>query len=224
VPSIFWISLALLWALVLIQGFALLEMVRQVVDLRQVTEVLRGPRMLPNTVPMGATLPSGPLLRQAHTGAEVDWSTTLGEEATALVLLHPGCGTCHTVAGELRRVAGSQRPAVRIVPLVTAYSAETADEFIKTTNLPVEITLVEIQGSEDSAKPFAKAINLNRKPAVVALIGSRIAGAASVLNGDQVDKFLKEVVSGGGEEGATSTHRFDVATEEATYREVIENV
>jgi hypothetical protein len=120
----------------------------------------------------------------------------LGEEATVLVLLHPGCGTCHTVAGELGRVAGAQGPAVRVIPVVTAYSTEAADEFLKTTNLPLELALVEVQQFEDTDEPFAKTLNLNKKPAAVGLRGSRIAGAASVLNGDQVDKLLQDLLSG----------------------------
>lgn len=190
---IFWLSFALLWVLVLIQGLALLEVVRQLVDLRQGAEVVRGPQLLPDTVTIGASLPSAQSLRWAETGLQVDWSTTLGEEATALVMLHPGCATCYTVGSDLRRIAEAQRPGVKVIPVISAHSAERAHEFIRNTKLPIQIALIEIPLPEDGGEVFARALNVNRKPAVIAVRGSRIAAAATVMNGDQVDTLLKDV-------------------------------
>ncbi len=199
-PTIFWLAFAVLWILVLIQGFALLEMVRQLVDIRQGTETLRGPQLLPDTVPIGATLPSAPSLRWAQTGAQVDWSSALGEVATALVLLHPGCATCYTVARGLRTFSGPQRPGVKILPIVTAYSPERALEFITETKLPVDATLVEAPSAEDGSEPFGKALNLNKKPAAITLRGARIVAAASVLNGQHVEMLLEDVLEGNEQE------------------------
>jgi len=191
---IFWLSFAFLWGLVVVQGLALLEMVRQVVDLRRGADVAKGPRLLPDTVAIGASLPSAQSLRWAETGERVDWSTTLGEEATAIVLLHHGCASCYTVAGDLSRVAEAQAPGIRIIPVITAYSLDRAHEFIRTTKLPIQSALIEIPSPDDGGEVFARALNVNRKPAAVALRGPRIAAAATVLNGEQVATLLREVL------------------------------
>jgi hypothetical protein len=195
-PAIFWLAFAVLWILVLIQGFALLEMIRQLVDIRQGTETLVGPQLLPDTVPIGENLPSAPSLQWAQTGAQVDWSTALGEVATALVLLHPGCATCYTVARGLRVRGGHQRLGVKVFAIVTAYSPERAQEFITETKLPVDATLVEGPSPENGSDPFAKTLNLNRKPAAVTLRGTRIVAAATVLSGKHVEMLLDDVLEG----------------------------
>jgi hypothetical protein len=191
--TIFWLSYAVLWTVVLVQGFALLEIVRQLTDLRQRDEVPRGPRLLPNTVSVGATLPTPSALHWAETGERVEWSSALGEVASAVVLLHPGCATCYGVASELRRVADGQGPGINIIPVVSAYSEDGAQEFIANTSLPTRLCLIEISG--DSGETFARALNVNRKPAAVVLKGSLIAAAATVLNGEHVETLLKDVLS-----------------------------
>jgi hypothetical protein len=193
-PSIFWLAFAVLWALVLIQGFALLEMVRQIVDIRQNTETIQGPQLLPNTVPIGAELPNIPTVRWAGTGVQVDWSSALGEVATALVLLHPGCATCYTVARGLGKARDSERSGVRVLPIVTAYTPERADEFIAETKLSPEATLVESPSAELGSEPFGKLLNVDKKPAAITLRGTRIVAAATVLTGQHVEMLLEDVL------------------------------
>jgi hypothetical protein len=192
-PLLFWLAFAILWIIVLIQGFAFLEVVRQLADIREGTDSLRGPRLLPDTVSVGEELPIPESLRHADTGDPVEWPSIIGREATALVLLHPGCATCYTVSRDVRRVANSQRTGRKVIPIVSAYSPERAEDFIRETLLPKESVLVEVASGEDNDR-FAKALNVNRKPAAVVLRGSKIAAAATVLNGDHLDILLDSVL------------------------------
>lgn len=187
--SAFWLAFGLLWVLVAIQGFAFLELVRQVADLRQGTEA-QGPRLLSDAIPVGSPLPNPPVsLRSMQTREPISWAQVLGDAATALVFLHPSCATCYTVASDLRRVMNVQDTGVKIVPVLTARSPERALEFVQSTKLPTEFGLVDEDG-----EGLAKALSLNRKPAVVAIRGSKIAAVATVVKGDHIKMLLDDVL------------------------------
>ncbi len=189
-PAIFWIGFALLWVLVLVQGFALLEVIRQLVELREATARQPGSRAPAETVPIGEQLPPAPAsLRWASSGEAVDWSDVLGERATALVFLSPGCGSCRTVAGDISSAVARLESGVRIVPVVAARSPDHMSEFVAATGLPAEPLLLE-----NGAEQLARSLNVNRKPVAVILRGTRIRVAAIALSGDHIGGLLAEAL------------------------------
>jgi hypothetical protein len=192
VSDLSWLALALLAAIVLVQGFALLELIRQVVDLRGERAETQDPKWLPESVPVGSTLPDRPAgLRWAISPQPVDWSKVLGSAATALVFLHTSCSTCYLVASELRRAIKSTPPDWAIVPILLSSSRERAERFLDDAHLPNEITLVDDSGQD----VLARAINLHKTPVAVLLRGDRIIGAATVFNGGHALQLLRDVTT-----------------------------
>lgn len=190
--DLWWLALAFLAAIVFVQGFALLELIRQVAELRGEQAEVQDPRWLEDTVPVGATLPVPPLgLRYATSPRGVDWRRVLGQEATALVFLHTSCSTCYLVASELRRTMKSIPSEWAIVPILMSASRERADQFLKETHLPTESTLVDDSGQDE----LPRAINLHKTPVAVLVRADRIVGAAVIFNGAHPLELLRQVTN-----------------------------
>jgi hypothetical protein len=190
-PAAGWLAFVLLWVIVVIQGFAFLEILRQLSEIRRELELESGPTELPNFAT--GSMPSN--LPEVHSasGSALNLWSRLGRRGTALVFLHPGCVTCHRVAKELPPIAGRQDTDVTVVAIVEARQESEAREFMRQTQLPADLAVVDLNGG------VAAAFGINVKPGVVVVSNRATAGAATVRSADQIDEYLAKVLARTGE-------------------------
>jgi hypothetical protein len=183
--AIFWISYAVLWVLVAVQGLAFLEMVRQNAQLRDALHVYEGPKEQLEISYVGEELPASNA-RFALDGAPIRWSDHLGQDLTVLVVLHPGCLTCHSVAEGLPRLIGSHDDGVRVIPVVEGRNLDAARAFME------ELHLDPARAVLDEEPSLSRSLNLTIKPGAIVLFGKEVASAATVKSASQVEILVRD--------------------------------
>jgi hypothetical protein len=183
--AIFWVSYAALWVVVAVQGLAFLELVRQAAQLRDALQIYEGPKEQLEISYVGEELP-GSNARFAATGKPVRWQDLLGRDLTVLVVLHPGCLTCHAVAEGLPRLIGTQDEGVSIVPLIEGRNLDAARAFME------ELRLDAARCVLDEEPSLSRSLNLTMKPGAVVLFGTEVSSAATVKSASQVEILVRD--------------------------------
>jgi len=150
-----------------VQSFVLLELLRQVGQLRERSEFKEGITELAAKAAIGRKIPAtGGIRTQAGKAAE--WSDHLSTGTSLVVLLHRGCLTCHSVALGLRDVIRSLPGGVRVVAVVDGRSEEDARAFVAGAGLESVPTLIDVGGT------LASELGILERPAVLKLDGETI--------------------------------------------------
>lgn len=208
-PPIFWIVFGLLCILVIIQGFAFLEVLRQLSDVRQTLSAIQGPREL-GEVSIGQPLPTLTILSAVDL-AEVNLSQVIGEQPTALVFLHPGCSTCRTIAEQMAEVPVTDTVSDQVLAIVDARDTGEAKAFVERFHLQ-RLALVDPDGR------VARELNVRSKPATVVISHRQVAAAVLITAYRHVHEVLtKEQVRAIGESkslSGVSTATLDVSSGE----------
>jgi hypothetical protein len=182
---IFWITYAALWVMVAVQGVAFLELLRQTAQMREQLSVYTGPSEQAEIFHVGEPLPESGA-RWALDGKPVRWEDHLGRDLSVLVILHPGCLTCHGVAEGLPRLISSTDSGAAVLPIVEARSLDAAREFMEELHLDPEHTIL------DEEPTLSRGLNLSVKPAAVTLFGREVVSAATVKSASQVEILLRD--------------------------------
>jgi hypothetical protein len=128
--EIFYVSYVLLWAVVAIQGFAFLEILRQQAALRRRVGPDQGASLMPGSVETGAPLPElqgiDPL-----TGEPTAWGRYLRHEVGVAAFVTPRCPKCHEVAEGLAELWPNIRHEVDVIAIVQGNETMSASSSMR---------------------------------------------------------------------------------------------
>lgn len=180
---IFWISFGLLWILVVIQGLAFLEVLRQVGQLRRQVGPQQGALIMQGAVKTGDTLPqlvglSASNLRPAR------WEDYLDPHFSVVVLLSTHCITCRAIAEDLTRLADDVSDEAAIITLVEG-KIDEAQTFIAKTRLDPRLVIIDEQGET------AKQLNVLWNPAAITIRGKKLGEAAIINDTYQLNALVR---------------------------------
>ncbi len=119
--TLFWISFGILWLVVLVQGFAFLEVLRQIGLIRQQLEPTQGAAVIGGAVTEGAPVPQLVGMR-ATDGSSANWDQYLSTEHGLVVFLTAHCATCRDVAEKLSGYSLDAPDDVSVVAVIQAQS------------------------------------------------------------------------------------------------------
>lgn len=186
-PIVFWIALALLSVVVLLQGFVMLELLRQVGDLRGRLADSNEPTPL-QLESMGHRVDPEVILQSfaPETRARV-LSELVGPAATGFVFLHPGCASCDTLASQLQGYL-TTASGDRIVPIIGGRTEKEAMEFLQRSDLPPTSAFFD-------AGEFAYQLGVVARPSSVVVVDGAVVAAATVHSAEAVRRLLSSVHS-----------------------------
>ncbi len=182
--EIFWVGFAALWVLVAIQGFAFLELLRQVADLRKQLGLRPGALVVPGAVDTGSPLPA-PSGVSAATLRPISWGDYLGEGLGVIVVLRSSCSSCREVAGDLTGFASDVWGEARVAALVVG-KVDEARAFVADTKLDPKMVIIDVGGA--TADRLGVAFN----PGAVTVLGGRLGHAAIVNSVEQIHALIGE--------------------------------
>ena len=181
--SIFWVSFGLLWFLVIIQGLAFLEMLRQIGQLRKQVGPQQGALIMQGAVNAGDPLPQLVGL-SAHNLHPARWEDYLDPHFSIVVLLSTHCITCRTIAEDLTRLAGDVSDEVGIMVFVEG-KIDEAQAFIAKTRLNPRLVVIDEQGET------AKELNVLWNPAAVTIRGKKLGEALIINDSHQLNALVR---------------------------------
>lgn len=190
---IFWISYIALWLVVVLQGFAFLEVLRQVGYLRREIGPQQGAMKVPGVLDPGTALPE---LRglSASKGIAADWDDVLRTERGVVVFLTTHCLTCVEIAEKLQGFARDLPASVSVATVLEGRQDDVVT-FINRTNLDVERTVIDEHGDT------AEALGIGWRPAAITTrrgeVDEHTAGLAGIVNTIyQIDALIQEDLEG----------------------------
>lgn len=180
---IFWVSFGLLWILVVIQGLAFLEVLRQIGQLRKQVGPQQGALIMQGAVKAGDPLPqlvglSASTLRPAR------WEDYLDPHFSVVVLLSTHCITCRAIAEDLTRLAADVSDEAAIIVLVEG-KIDEAQAFIAKTRLNPRLVVIDEKG--ETAKQFGVLWN----PAAITIRGKKLSEAAIINDINQLNALVR---------------------------------
>jgi thiol-disulfide isomerase/thioredoxin len=195
--TIFWISYAVLWVVVAVQGFAFLEAIRHIGLLRERLGPYQGAGIVPSKIDMGSPLPELTALTAA--GDEAAWADYLHAPLGLVLFLSPHCVTCRDVAEGLPALAGELDGEASVVTIIEG-PAEEVRAFVRETELPPRLVAI------DEAGATSKRLGMQWTPAALSIRGGDTLGTAAVVNDIyQVDSFVSEELAKTKDDLARST-------------------
>lgn len=183
-----------LTVLVVVQGLALLELVRQFAQVRQRLELGDRSSAYPAPVGMQISLPDE-LLTSPIRGA-------LQSEQAALVLLSFSCLTCMNIASSWSRLGHFARRGLVLLPILQAHSLQDAKRFIAATELQENETMLDLNGLLSDS--IGRQTGLNTRPAVVILEHGCVWSIEIVRSARQLAAVLDKIF---GEEDSPERNR-----------------
>jgi hypothetical protein len=178
---IFWVSFALLWLLVAIQGFTLLEVLRQIGQIRKQIGPQQGAFMQKSGM-TGEPLPdvSG---RRATDLLPANWHDYLQTDFGVIVLLSTSCITCRTIAEDLSRFAVNVKGEASIVAFVQG-PLDEAQTFVTSTGLDRRLVIIDEKGTT------ARRLRVEWNPGVVTIRKQKIDQIGIINTVDQLDNLI----------------------------------
>lgn len=189
--TVFWLSYAVLWALVAIQGFAFLELLRQVGQIRRELGPKQGALIVPGAVDTGATLPELSGLGAADL-RPARWDSYLGADQSLAIFLTTRCVSCRTIAEDLSGFAIDVRREAGVVVVVEG-SIQEVSAFIREAGLDQHMVVIDEKGAT------SKRLGITWSPAAVTIKGRQIGDAAIVNSIDQIHALIHDKRSLGDE-------------------------
>jgi len=184
--TLFLISYALLWVLVIVQGFAFLEVVRQLAHARDGAEFGRSPARAQLDLNPGELLPTIVMGMADHPEVRIPYA--LPESTTLLVVLNPGCYTCQQVGRGMDRIR-RQQSDVRLAVVIEAGSLEQATRLQSDAGIPSEMVLYDVPPS------LSKALGLDARPAVIETKGDVFRGAWNITSATELELLVARLAA-----------------------------
>ncbi|MBA3736265.1 MAG: redoxin domain-containing protein [Actinobacteria bacterium] len=184
--DVFWVSYVTLWLVLLVQGLAFLEVLRQLGTLRRQIGPLQGAGVIPRAVDTGSPLPELKAIR----GEDLEparWRDYLSAEFGVIVFLTLDCVTCRTIAAELAGFA-KDAPVEANVMAVVIGGVDEAAEFISKYGLDPSLAVIDPDGS------LAKTLGVSWSPGALTIRNGSLGVAAIVNSIYQIDSLLHEEV------------------------------
>ncbi len=180
---LFWLGFGLLWIIVVVQGFALLEVLRQIGFIQKRLGPRQGALIMQGIVKGGDPLPelagsAASDLRPAR------WEDYLNPVFSVIVLLSTHCNVCRTIAGDLTRFAAEIKNEAAIIVLLDGKSDEV-QEFIDKTQLDRRLVIL------DEQKITAERLGVMWNPAAVTIRNGRLGEAAIINDLDQLEALVE---------------------------------
>jgi len=188
---VFGVSYVLVWILVVIQSFALLEVLKQIGQVRQRLDLDDRP------IPVGIGQTAGTEFTHRVGPLEA------GVQTAVLVFLSDDCSTCRTVAAGLAEIIETAEPGVQVVPIVHGRDRQSAEAFMLDANLRREWGIV------DEDDEIAISLGLNLRPVALVVLDGIVTDAAMVRSPSQVEQVVERVG------GSRRPDERDVSTREA---------
>lgn len=170
----------LLTVLVIVQGVALLELVRQFAQVRERLNLDDRPSAYPAPVGMQISVPDELLTHRLR--------EALHSEQAALMLLSVSCLTCMDIASNWSRLDSFARDGVVLLPILQARSAQEAQRFIAATELREDETVLDPTGQLSDS--IGRQTGLNTRPAAVILEHGRLQRIDIVRSAHQLAAVL----------------------------------
>jgi hypothetical protein len=181
-PLVYWLAFALLSVVVLLQGFVMLELLRQVAELRERSTDTNepSPLQLPS---LGKPIDTAFMLQSLTSESPTLLHSLLAAGSTAFVFLHPGCGSCDSLAAQLREFPNGDS-VDRVVPIVGGRSEAEASKFMERTHM-------SISGAFFDGGEFAYRLGIVSRPSAVVVRNLGVVSAASVHTAEAVRRLLE---------------------------------
>ncbi len=176
------VAVVALGLLVVVQGLVLLELVRQVSQMRKELDLDDRP------VPISLGELAGRPLPEPARGV---WSENGSARDGVLVLLSTDCATCRLVASGLPDLL-TRFEGQRIVAVLQAHSQDEATEMPADTGLPQDEIVVDIE------REYVSALGIALRPAAVVVRDGIVSEGAIVRNPRQLQQLLETLEPNGG--------------------------
>jgi thiol-disulfide isomerase/thioredoxin len=186
VNDVFWVSYVILWLVLLVQGLAFLEVLRQMGTLRRQVGPLQGAGVIPRAVETGKPLPELEAVR-ADDLKPAHWRDYLSTEVGVVVFLTMDCVTCRSMAGELAGLA-KDVPAEASVMAVVVGGVDEAVEFISRYELDAGLAVIDPDGS------MTKTLGVSWSPGALTIRNGKLGVAAIVNSIYQIDSLVHEEI------------------------------
>jgi len=180
----FWVSYVGLWLLVAGQGFAFLELVRQIGVLRRQLGPQQGAGIISNAVATGERVPDLVGVR-ADTLEPTSWDSYFDGAIGVVVFLTSSCVTCREIAEDLSGLAKEIPEAIKITTILEA-QVEEGRTFLEATHLDPRAVVFDEHGET------SRRIGVSWKPAALTLRDGRLGHAAIVNTVYQVEALVME--------------------------------
>lgn len=176
------VSYVTLWLLVAVQGFAFLEVVKQIATLRKQIPPPR-PLVMPTALERDSVLK--PLAAiSAQSLRPVDWSDYFGKGLNLALFLTPRCSHCYALAQDVDDYFDRIKDHVGVVVVLRAPLTE-GQRFIESTDVNPRFVAIDIDGST------ADALGLQAWPMSVLVFGDRVGHGAIVNSVDQIETLIE---------------------------------
>jgi len=176
------VAVVALGLLVVVQGLVLLELVRQVSQMRRELDLDDRP------VPISLGELAGRPLPEPALGV---WSENGSSRDGVLVLLSTDCATCRLVASGLPDIL-TRFEGQRIVAVLQAHSQDEATEMLADTGLPQDEIVVDVE------REYGSALGIALRPAAVVVRDGIVSEGAIVRNPRQLQQLLETLEPNGG--------------------------
>lgn len=183
--SIFWVSYAVLWIIVLIQGFAFLEILRQIGLLRRQIGPQQGAMIVSGAIDPGTPLPKLSGYAPQQDLAAPEWGDYFGDALGVAVFLTTHCVTCREVAHDLNGLAHDLAPIAHVVAIIEGGS-DAVKTFVTEVGLDSRLVVIDEDGET------ARALGVDWRPAAVTTRDGVVAQAGIVNNVIQIDSLVQE--------------------------------
>jgi len=183
--TLFWFSYALLWGILVIQGLAFLEVLRQVGQLRRHLP-RQGALLLEDAIEPGRQLPAV-RVKSLIDLRDVGWDDYLDRDWGVVLFLSTDCITCRIVAEGVSRTLRVLPTTARLFVLFDS-PLEEVRQFISETRLPAEFAAIDEPGSTE------KLLGVAWTPAVLLVKGREVVEVGIVNSPDQLEALIDDVV------------------------------
>jgi peroxiredoxin len=181
--SLFWISFGILWAIVALQSFVLLEVLGQVGQIR--TQLVTRERVVDLERLAGHELEELEAVA-ADTLQPVSWEDYLPEGRGVVLMFTSRCVTCRSLARRMTRLVRKLHQSDVAVFAILSSTLEDAKEFIADTK--IDQTLLAI----DSEHSLAQSLDLEVAPCALAVDHRRILDVRVVSELKHVDALARQ--------------------------------
>ena len=178
----FWVSFGILWLLVVIQGFAFLEVLRQVGQIRHQLEPQQGALLIQGAVQEGDALPElEGYSAKDHRRAK--WEDYLNPTLSVVVLLSTHCLTCRSLAEDITQFVDDIKKDASIIVILEGKEDEV-QEFINATRLDRSIVII------DEKKITAQRLGVIWNPAAITVPEGKLGKAAVIHDIHQLSALV----------------------------------
>lgn len=169
----FWLSFGVLWLLVVVQGFAFLEVLRQIGQIRHQLEPQQGALIIQGAVQEGDPLPALEGY-SAKDHRRANWEDYLNPTLSVVVLLSTHCIICRSLAEDITQLADDVKENVSII-VILGDKEDEVQKFLNVTRLDRSIVII------DEKKITAQRFGVTWNPAAITVSEGKL-GKAAVIN------------------------------------------